>query len=59
MSWPSWAFAASPPARLLASVAYGSMLRAARELLELGTTGYVRSGLSPDERAAAFGRPAP
>lgn len=43
----------------LASVAYGSMLRAARELLELGTTGYVRSGMSADERAAAFGRAAP
>jgi 2-methylisocitrate lyase-like PEP mutase family enzyme len=43
---------------LLTSVAYGGMLRGARELLELGTPGYARGGLTADEKAA-FGRESP
>jgi 2-methylisocitrate lyase-like PEP mutase family enzyme len=43
---------------LLTSVAYGGMLRAARELLDLGTPGYARGGLTADDKAA-FGRDSP
>jgi 2-methylisocitrate lyase-like PEP mutase family enzyme len=39
----------------LASVAYGALVAAARELATGGTSGYVRGGLSPEDRAAAFG----
>ena len=43
---------------LLTSVAYGAMLRAAHELLDLGTPGYSRGGLSGDEKRA-FGSKSP
>ena len=39
----------------LASVAYGALVAAARELAAEGTSAYVRGGLSPEVRAAAFG----
>ncbi len=40
---------------LLASAAYGALVRAAEELLDEGTSGYVRGGLTREQRAAAFG----
>ncbi len=36
----------------LASVAYGAAMRAARELLDEGTTGFLAGLLSPDDKAA-------
>ena len=41
---------------LLARTAYGAMLAGARELLSAGTSEYAAVGITPDERAAAFGR---
>ncbi|MDX6591361.1 MAG: hypothetical protein QOJ13_557 [Gaiellales bacterium] len=38
----------------LASAAYGAMVAGARELLSAGSSGYVRGGLSKEDRAAAF-----
>jgi 2-methylisocitrate lyase-like PEP mutase family enzyme len=38
----------------LASAAYGAMVAGARELLSAGSSGYVRGGLSQEDRAAAF-----
>ena len=40
---------------LLASAAYGALLRGARELLSDGTSEYARSALTPAERDAALG----
>ena len=40
---------------LLARTAYGAMLAGARELLSAGTSGYASVGITPEERAAAFG----
>jgi 2-methylisocitrate lyase-like PEP mutase family enzyme len=40
---------------LLARTAYGAMLAGARELLGPGTSEYAQVGVTPDERAAAFG----
>jgi 2-methylisocitrate lyase-like PEP mutase family enzyme len=40
---------------LLARSAYGALLAGARELLSTGTSGYAELGISPEERAAAFG----
>lgn len=39
---------------LLASAAYGGLVRGATELRDLGTSGYVRGGLDPELRARAF-----
>jgi 2-methylisocitrate lyase-like PEP mutase family enzyme len=41
---------------LLARAAYGAMLAGARELLAHGTSEYARVGVTPEERAGAFGR---
>jgi 2-methylisocitrate lyase-like PEP mutase family enzyme len=38
----------------LARAAYGALLAGARELRDRGTSDYVRAGLTPQERAAAF-----
>lgn len=35
-----------------ASIAYGSMLRAAEELRDRGTTGFIAKGMTPQDRAA-------
>jgi 2-methylisocitrate lyase-like PEP mutase family enzyme len=40
---------------LLARTAYGAMLAGARELRAHGTSDYARVGISPEDRAAAFG----
>src|SRR5207342_26305 len=40
---------------LLARTAYGAMLAGARELLAAGTSEYAAIGITPEERAAAFG----
>ncbi|MGH3076177.1 MAG: isocitrate lyase/phosphoenolpyruvate mutase family protein, partial [Gaiellales bacterium] len=40
---------------LLARTAYGAMLAGARELLAHGTSDYAQVGISPEDRAAAFG----
>jgi 2-methylisocitrate lyase-like PEP mutase family enzyme len=40
---------------LLARTAYGAMLAGARELLASGTSEYAQVGITPEERAAAFG----
>ena len=40
---------------LLARTAYGAMLAGARELLSAGTSRYAAVGITPEERAAAFG----
>jgi 2-methylisocitrate lyase-like PEP mutase family enzyme len=40
---------------LLARSAYGALLAGARELVSTGTSGYAELGISPEERAAAFG----
>jgi 2-methylisocitrate lyase-like PEP mutase family enzyme len=40
---------------LLARTAYGAMVAGARELLSEGTSEYASVGISPEERAAAFG----
>jgi 2-methylisocitrate lyase-like PEP mutase family enzyme len=40
---------------LLARTAYGAMLAGARELLATGTSEYAQVGITPEERAAAFG----
>ena len=40
---------------LLARTAYGAMLAGARELLAAGTSEYAAVGITPEERAAAFG----
>jgi 2-methylisocitrate lyase-like PEP mutase family enzyme len=40
---------------LLARTAYGAMVAGARELLSEGTSKYASVGISPEERAAAFG----
>jgi 2-methylisocitrate lyase-like PEP mutase family enzyme len=40
---------------LLARTAYGAMLAGGRELLSAGTSGYASVGITPEERAAAFG----
>jgi 2-methylisocitrate lyase-like PEP mutase family enzyme len=40
---------------LLARTAYGAMLAGARELLTAGTSTYAAVGITPEERAAAFG----
>ena len=40
---------------LLARTAYGAMLAGARELLAAGTSDYALVGITPEERAAAFG----
>jgi 2-methylisocitrate lyase-like PEP mutase family enzyme len=40
---------------LLARTAYGAMLAGARELLSAGTSEYAAVGITPEERAAAFG----
>jgi 2-methylisocitrate lyase-like PEP mutase family enzyme len=42
---------------LLARTAYGALAGAGRELLGPGTARYADAGLSPDDRAAAFGGP--
>ncbi len=39
----------------LASAAYGAMMNGARELLETGTSEYVRTGLTRSDRDSAFG----
>lgn len=39
----------------LAFAAYGALAKAGRELREHGTTGFTADGLTPEERAAAFG----
>jgi 2-methylisocitrate lyase-like PEP mutase family enzyme len=40
---------------LLARTAYGAMLAGAHELLATGTSEYAQVGITPEERAAAFG----